>query len=256
MAYYVIGTVFKDLKKDVEAENYYKKGLVYEGGNMWAGRIYTSLSNIFSDRGNYEEALELAKKSLDLLRIEKNIIGQSRALSDIGGIYRKLKNYDSAIDYLFQGLKLREEVKLIHFILGSLLEIASIYNEQGNKEAALSYFLKAEPLAVETGHQSRLAIVYQNLATLYKTTGNLAFSLEYYEKLIQLTIELNKKEREIKINDLQNALIQEKEQEIERLKNVELKNAYDLITEKNKEITDSIHYAKRIQTALWPLKVF
>jgi serine phosphatase RsbU (regulator of sigma subunit) len=34
------------------------------------------------------------------------------------------------------------------------------------------------------------------------------------------------------------------------LRNVELKEAYNLISEKNKEITDSIQYAKRIQKAL------
>jgi len=34
------------------------------------------------------------------------------------------------------------------------------------------------------------------------------------------------------------------------LKNVELKKAYGEIEEKNKSILDSIHYAKRIQSAL------
>lgn len=250
MAYYVIGTVYKDLKKFDEAEKYYTTGLTFESRNSWGGRIYTSLSNIYNDRSQFEKALELALKSLQILRDEKNEIGESRALSDIGIIYKKLKKYDHALDYLFQGLKIREKINLKHFILGSLLEIATIYKEQENYNEALLYFLKAEPLANETNHQSRLTVVYQNIATLYKLILNYSKSLEYYEKYMQLVIELNSKEREIKINDLQSSLLQDKEQEIERLKNVELKNAYNLITEKNKEITDSIQYAKRIQKAL------
>ena len=49
------------------------------------------------------------------------------------------------------------------------------------------------------------------------------------------------------VSKIENA---QKEAEINRLKNVELKNAFDVIAEKNKDITDSINYAKRIQQAL------
>jgi len=48
----------------------------------------------------------------------------------------------------------------------------------------------------------------------------------------------------------------EKEAEIERLKNVELKKAYIIIEEKNKDILDSIRYAKRIQNSLLPTEVY
>ena len=44
----------------------------------------------------------------------------------------------------------------------------------------------------------------------------------------------------------------EQEKEIYRLRNVELKNAYDIIDEKNKDILANISYASRIQQALLP----
>jgi hypothetical protein len=47
-----------------------------------------------------------------------------------------------------------------------------------------------------------------------------------------------------------------RETELERVKNVGLKNAFKLIEEKNKEILDSIHYASRIQRALLPTEIF
>jgi serine phosphatase RsbU (regulator of sigma subunit) len=250
-AYYVIGTVYKDLKKYNEAEAYYKTGIkITVKNDIWSGRIYTGLSNIYNERGQYEEALELAMKSLEILKAENNKVGESRALSDIGIIYKKLKKYNDALKYFSEALKIREELNITPFILGSLLDMAGIYIEQNNNTEAISFFLKAEVIALETNHQVRLAGVFQNLITLYKQIDNYLKALEYSEKYIQLTIELNNKERETKITNLQGSLLQEKEQEIERLRNVELKNAYDLITEKNQEITDSIHYAKRIQKAL------
>ncbi len=51
---------------------------------------------------------------------------------------------------------------------------------------------------------------------------------------------------------MQTALLKEKEEEIERLRNVELKDAYAVISERNKEVTDSINYAKRIQQCMLP----
>jgi serine phosphatase RsbU (regulator of sigma subunit) len=251
MAYYVTGTAYKDLKKFDEAEKYYKKGITYdERGTTWSGRIYTSLSNVYNDRGNYEEALELAFKSLHILEAEKNFVGMSRTYTDMGNIYRKLGKYDEALDYLFRGLKIREETKLRQFVLGSLIEISEVYVEQKNYGEAINYLQKALPIALETGHQVRTNIVYQKLAELYKVTRQFEDAISHYEKSIQLTAEINQKEREAKISVMQNNLLQEKEQEIERLKNVELKSAYSLISEKNKEITDSIQYARRIQKAL------
>jgi serine phosphatase RsbU (regulator of sigma subunit) len=251
MAYYVIGTVYKDLKKYDEAESYFLKGAKFNYDNSsWTGRIYTGLSNIYNEQGKYENALELAYKSLNILIKEKNKIAESRALNDIGSIYKTLKKFDQALDYFFQSLKIREEVNVLHFVLGSLLEIATIYLEMEHYSEAIFYFLKAESAALETNHQARLYIIYQKLAELYKITNELDRSINYYEKLILLSNEINSKEKDTKIDNLQNTLLLEKEQEIERLRNVELKNAYTLISEKNKEITDSIRYALRIQNAL------
>ncbi len=256
-AYYITGTVYKDLKKYADAEKYYKTGVRFDSqNNMWSGRIYTGLSNIYTENGQYEKALELGYKSLDILRFEKNNIGESRALSDIGAIYKKLKKYDEALRYFSEGLKIREDVNMRPFVLGSLIDIAATYIDKGDKKEAIAFFLKAEVIALETNLPVRLAHVYQSLATLYKLTNNYTDSIDYYEKFIQLTLELNRKESETKISNLQSSLLHEKEQEIERLKNVELKNAYRLITEKNKEITDSIEYAKRIQTALITSEIY
>jgi serine phosphatase RsbU (regulator of sigma subunit) len=250
MAFYVTGTVFKDLKKYDEAESYYLKGIKVADHLSWSGRIFTGLSNIYSERGNNEEALELALKSLDILKTEKNLVGVSRALTDIGGIHKKMNHPDIALNYFFEALKIREDKNMRHFILGSYIEIAGAYEETSDTKNAIDYFIKAENLAKEISHEVRLSIAYLKLAGLYKRTNNLSQSIDYFEKYIALSGELNRKERENKVATLQNALLLEKEQEIERLKNVELKNANTLISEKNKEITDSIHYAKRIQKAL------
>lgn len=251
MAYYVVGTVYKDLKKHNEAEKYYLKGLSFkEDANIWTARIQTGLSNIYNERGEYHKALDLILKSIEVNKKENNKGGESRALNDIGLIYRKLKEYDLSLDYLQKGLNIRKEIKRIHLVLSSYIEIAETYLEMGNLSAALNYLLISEPIAVEINHTGKLSILYRQIASIYKKNNEFKEAVAYFEKLNELFLVINKKEKEQKINESQHIILQEKIQEIERLKNVELKNAYDLISTKNKEILDSIHYAKRIQDTL------
>ncbi|MBI3136304.1 MAG: tetratricopeptide repeat protein [Bacteroidetes bacterium] len=251
MACYVVGTIYKDLQKPDDAERFFRLGISTDlDYNSWNARVYTGLSNILSSREEFEEALKMGQKGLELLRYEDNQIGVSRALNDLGAIYQRLKQYDKALEYISEALKIRKENNFKHFVLGSLLDIAGIYFEKEEYDKALPYYLEAEPLAISTNHSGRLAVVYRRVAEIYKKTGNLNESVAAFEKLIEVINVRNQQDKEAKISQSESKLLKEKEDEIERLRNVELKHAYDLIAEKNKEITDSIHYANRIQKTI------
>lgn len=251
MAFYVMGTVYKDLKKYSEAERYYREGIESnEHADVWTGRIYASLSNILAEQGKYYDALDLAKKSLNILIDAKNLNGQSRALNDIGCIYKKLGDNEKALENLFRALDIRKQHNLKHFVLPSLIDIAEVYLQKGDKENAIKYFLEAEEYGKETKHFLRLTLVYKSLANIYKEQKNFQLLVETYEKLIEMNAKAHAIEREAKLNQSESKLVKEKEEEIERLKNFELKKAYEVIEQRNKDIHDSITYAKRIQNAL------
>ena len=254
MAYYTVGTVYKDLKKYDECVHYYQKGMAIDGmrNTMWGGRIMAGLSNVFVEQQKFDEAIEMSLHSLQILDEQNNPIGQSRVLNDIGIIYKKQKDYNSALDYFFRSLKIREQSELKQFVLSNLIEIADVYSETGEKQKAIEHLEKAIAVATHINQPAKLAQIYQQLCNIYKSQNDFERSLACAEKFIAITNELHVEERNKKIQVLQNSLLEEKEQEIERLRNVELKHAYELISEKNKEILDSINYAKRIQAAILP----
>ena len=258
MGCYILGTIYKDLKKYDEAENYYQTGISNSSNiqSSWLGRIYSSLANIYTHQQKYDEAIEISIKALQILKAENNTIGESRSLSDIGVIYKKQKKYNKALHYLFEGLKIRESRDLKQFVLTSLMEIGNTYYLYNKLDEALIYFLKAEQIAVELNTEPKLIIIYQERASAYKSLNNFAEAVLYYEKLFSISISFHEKQLDIKLSNVSNDLITEKEAEIERLKNVELKAAYDLIEEKNKEILQSMRYASRIQKALLPSEKF
>lgn len=254
MAFYVAGTVYKDLGRFAESEKHYREGLASSDprSKNWIGRMQTSLSGIYTSQGKYQEALALSLEALRDLRAEGNVIAESRALTDIGVIQKKVKDYDAALRSLTAGLVIREEQGMKHFTLTSLLEIADLYTETNRVGEAVATLLKAEAIAIGINLPARLGVIYKALALAYKQAAEFERALFYYEKFLTITLDLTRNDSEKRINELHNDLLQEKEQEIERLKNVELKHAYQIISEKQKEILDSIQYAKRIQQSLLP----
>ncbi len=251
MAFYVMGTIYKDLKRLTEAERYYREGIENDHtANTWTGRIYASLAGMLTEREEYKQALEYGLRSLEILRSSNNLIGESRALSDIGVIYKKLNENDLALEYFFKGLEIRKNNNLKHFILASLIDIAEVYMQMGDDKNAINYFEQAEHYGSETGHFNRQVIVYKNLSNIYKKRKEFEKVVETYEKLFAINAKVHQAEKEAKLNQSESKLLKEKEEEIERLKNFELKKAYEVIEQRNKDIHDSITYAKRIQDAL------
>jgi serine phosphatase RsbU (regulator of sigma subunit) len=87
----------------------------------------------------------------------------------------------------------------------------------------------------------------------YKKQKKTTLALKHFEEFYTLRTQLLSDEAASNIRRLQADFEKEKSEkqaEIERLKNVELKIAYEVIEQKNKDIRDSIQYAKGIQDAI------
>ena len=109
--------------------------------------------------------------------------------------------------------------------------------------------------AEETKTKPKIYYCHQKLSELFKKKGDFEKAYEHIEKFYSIKSEVAGEEASNMLKDLETSHATEKserEKEIHRLKNVELKKAHDDIAEKNKEITDSINYAKRIQEAILP----
>jgi serine phosphatase RsbU (regulator of sigma subunit) len=254
MAYYITGTVYKDLGKLEDAERYFITGarIVTDGTDMWKGRIYAALSSLYTSQEKYDQAIGYVLKSLDELKGGKNEIAESRTYTELAQIYKKQKKYKESLDYFLRGLRIREQLPMRQFEMISLVEISLFHIELGEEEQAIGYLKRAEIIAMEINHDPQLARICKELGDIYKHQEDHKQALEYYEKFMRIRTELSRQETEKKIADAQTTVVKEKEEEIERLRNVELKHAYEIISERNKEVTDSINYARRIQHSILP----
>lgn len=253
-----IGTIFSDLNNYDSALFYYNKALSIAEKIQDPNALTTAYSNIgeiYGKKGNAEKALEYFKKSL-AIDIESNddygmIISYTNvgnALKDLGKYIESLENYRKA-----ERLCIDNDAKpLLKDLYFAMAESYKHNNDFGNAYSYLSKYtvLNDSILNKETTKQiaemdvkyqsekkdkeltiKDAEIVKQQADASKKATQRNAFLIGFLLILCLVFFILKGYRQKQKAN-------------------VEILKQKDIIEEKNKSITDSIHYAKRIQKAL------
>jgi serine phosphatase RsbU (regulator of sigma subunit) len=257
-AEYFLGNFYSDLKNNQQAIGYLNRAIDifssvdYDTG---LGRAYSSLSSVYQRMEDYDKALDLAQRAKEIQEKSGNGMGLSRSLNDIGSIYASVKNYVKAIEYLHKSLELREQISNKQATITTLTELGEVYEKIGKHDEAIEYLKRAEAMATEIDARVKLLRINQALVAVYRAVNEPWKALGHFEKSYELQQYMLSRDNETKVQNLEARFAAEKkkqESEIYRLRNVELKKAYEEIEEKNKEITDSILYARRIQEAILP----
>ncbi len=256
---YALGVFHYDLKDYPASEIYYKKALDhFKDGRTKTfsqSRCRSGLGSVMIATGRLDEALEYISVSVEGYRKLQNRIGEARALNDLGMIFKSQGKYREAETELKKSLELREASKYHQGIITTCFELGGLYLKEKDHTQAMEYLNKALLIAEETNTKPKIFQIHGTLGELYKETKDLEKALFHKEKFFEVKDEVTGEQATNKLKNLQTQFAtekSEKEAEIHRLKNVELKKAYAEIEEKNKSIVDSINYAKRIQQAILP----
>ena len=252
---YLLGGYFIDLKDYEQAEKHYKRAYkvfdeVKEDNGR--GRIINGLANVHYLKGEYDLALENAHQALDIHLLKENYNSISRDYNDLGKFYKAKKEYQKAFEYYGKALKIRLDNDFYTAVVTTLTEIGTLHLELENTQEAITFLQKAIEEAQKLDAKAKLFRIHLLLSNAYKKDSNYEkafFHLEKYNEIKQLALG---DENSARIKNLETQFAAEKaqqESEIYRLRNVELREAYALIEEKNKDITASINYAQRIQNA-------
>ncbi len=256
VVYYQAAELNSEFKNYEVAIEYYNKGLEFtEKNNALYGRLYNGLGMAYMLTGNWEKALENLHRSLEVVAIRPNKLLESKTYSDIGTYYLKHGKLDEALKNELKSLKIRTDNKYMNPATTSYIRLAEIYFAKKDHENALLHGNKAVEQAEQMKTLIKLYEAHEILSKIHEEKGNLKDAYFHYKKFHQVKEEVHNQEVMRKIEELNSQHkieSMEKEQEIFKLKNVELKAAFDEIENKQKEILDSIHYAKRIQNALMP----
>jgi tetratricopeptide (TPR) repeat protein len=263
-----IGNIYNS-KKDYEKglENLLQALELKEQYGSGKGEIANSLiniGNVYCIKKNYGKAMDYYTRTLKLSEEIGNKNGLSLSQINIGMLYGKMGDLPKEIEFLQRGIVLARELGRKDLLKDAYQELADAYSKQKEFEKAFKfhtlYSSLKDTLLNETNTRS-----INELQTQYQTEKKeKAIKLLTQEKEIE-AVRLGR--QRILIYSILGGLIlvltgagfitkslrvtRKQKQIIERQKEV-VEEQKGVVETKNKEITDSITYAKRLQKAILP----
>lgn len=258
------GDLYRNLNKLDTADFYYKKAVLLAERKKDSSSIiqlYYNYALIPSNRGDFKTAIEYCQKGLliaEKLKSNTRINNGHRQISDM---YRNAGDWQNSKKHLMYVVKEAEEYKRELSLIGYYRRMSEIEFQLKNHKNAYEYLLKNIEL-------------FEKHNNAEKTSGLIKTEEVNLKKQKQLEINLanEQKENERKVKNISfialgvslilmcgillmflkikksNKIITSQKQEVETQKHI--------VDEKQKEILDSITYAKRLQQAILPPQEF
>ena len=282
-SYSNIGKTYQEQGDFEQALGYHNKSLKIreEIGHLARADSYKNIGLICKEQGNYEKALEYYYKSLKIKEEMDDKSSMATLYNNIGNICKIKGKFDEALAYYDKGLKIAEQLGHKKGISNSYINLAWHSFDENNYTKALIFSKKALDLAQEAGVVIEMRNASEILYKAYKKAQQPAMALEMHELYITMRDSINSiknKEATIKLeyqheyekekamDDAKNRAQLEKQQLLTYGTGAGLllvlgfsllifnrfkvtKKQKGVIQQKNKHITESINYARRIQTA-------
>jgi serine phosphatase RsbU (regulator of sigma subunit) len=232
--------------------------------------IATMLQNIgtiYQDKNDDSKALEYFNKSLYLQKEINDKRGIGFSLYYIGGVYLDEKDFTKALSYEQSGLVYAKELGYPRDISLTASKLSEIYQAQNKWHDAFKmqelYFLMRDSINNETTRKASIRKQFQ-----YEYEKKETILKAEQEKERAVSEEKSRKQVIIIWSFIVGFLlvvifagfishslrVTRKQKQIIEIKSKETEYQKKIIEEKNKDITDSINYAKRIQQAKLPNK--
>jgi serine phosphatase RsbU (regulator of sigma subunit)/predicted negative regulator of RcsB-dependent stress response len=240
-----IGSVFLELKEYDKALESFERSLhITEsiGDKEGVAVGYNNLGYVYEKKGDHQKAIEHQEKSLALAK-ELNVKTLiNNAYTGLAEAYVKINDYHSAYKYR----TLSSDIKDTIFDIESNRNITEMQTRFDTEKKEKENEILKQRVEIQSLDNKRQQLV------LYSITGGLVlvgalgfFAFRSYRIKRRANISLAKQNKEI----------EDKNTELHRAYS-EIEQKSTLLEEKNKDITDSIKYAKRIQQAILPTTFF
>ena len=265
-----IGVVYKHLQDFDKALEYYGKALEIDTKNNnidGQSRHLGNIGVIHKNLKNYEEAITYYFKALEISEQQNDLEGILIKSQNIGNLYILLGKYAKAEKYIQRALDLSKQLGSLNGLYSAYSKQTTLYEHMGKDKEALKSL--------------RLAMAYkdsifneENKKEILRQEVNFEFekkqAIEQAEHEKELAVAASEQKRQqlflvflavvllaviiisfiiyksLKNSNKQKQLIEQQKFEVEQQKII--------VDNKNKEITDSIIYARRIQQAILPPK--
>ena len=273
-----LAIIYDELGRLDSSLHYYNKALdlyLKVGNRSQLGSCYDNMSLIFLQKKDFEKAIEYHSKGFEIRKQIADTMGIMASMENLGTIYIKQKKPDAAIEISNQVLAIARRFNAREDVKYALINLKDAYEMKNDIHKA--YMIQEELMSLKDSlrnlenmnHIAELEARFKN-----KEQEAELGEIKLQQKLVEQENESNHRRKNfwiiilvisgvsfLLISSLVFRRYKEKQRVADELekKNEAIKSqkhiidtAYAELAEINKDITDSIRYAKRIQEAIFP----
>lgn len=146
---------------------------------------YRGIGYIWTERGEWDKALENYKNSSKISEILDDKEGLAEVYRLLGNIYWKISEYNESLKYLNKSLEIAEEIENTLLIGKVYGEIGLIHSDKNYHEEAHKYLEKSLKLLEKSSCITEMGRAMNGLGTLCYDLSNYHKAIEYFEKCIK-----------------------------------------------------------------------
>lgn len=252
--------------------------------------VYNNMAIVNYHLQNYDNVRSYFEKAYQIYLKQGNLRRQLMALSNLAEIHNIIGQKDKALEIYFSVLEIENKLGQKGEMTKTLFLIGDAYQSRKDYKKAKEYFLKSLKISEEIGALIDIRDAYSNLTNVYKSQNNFKEALYYHEHFVAMHDSIFNAEKAKQIQEIETQYeTKKKEQQIKNLENERIikdlkikkqrfflfsfffgflfislfivvlykqnqriRTANKILAYQKKQITDSIEYASRIQTAILP----
>ncbi|MCX8081549.1 MAG: tetratricopeptide repeat protein [Bacteroidia bacterium] len=266
-----IGSIYFEKKQYELSLGYFEEALQLNKQLNHIARISTNLINIgsiYSELKNYDKAAFFFKESIEYANKSGRVSNIGICKLNLAEIEFLKKNYGKSENLLKESIELFKAEENIFRLSDAYQKLSNIYELTGNYKEAVKYYklfyrFKDSTVSEDIKYKAHLSEIKYNYEK-----GRLQDSIRHIAQQEKYKSEIKEQRNQLKIRRIQQmalivvifmiaviTFVIYNRFKIVRMQNIIIENQKREVTLKNKEIMDSIRYARRFQEILLPDEV-
>ena len=262
-----MGNVYMDAHDYKTAEQYEIESLNViraAGDNYYTALCYTNVAEFYDATKQYDKAKDYYETALQLQVRSVDKEGMSYTLSGLGELYRNEGNYPMALEYALMAYDTAVSIQLMGRVKDEAKILSDIYEKLHQPDKALVYYKQYIKVRDSLDNKEEAKKLISAELTHDFEQKQQAEKMEDEEKQV-MADEREKREHLVRnfylggllavlafmVVLIRSLLRIRKSRQIITEQKLEVEKQKLIVDEKNKDITDSIKYASRIQHALF-----
>lgn len=228
-SYNNIGTIYSKISNyDKSLEYHFKSIKIRPKGKSQRDNAvsYTNIGNVYYFQNKLDKALEYHKKALEIKKKADNKRTIAFSYTSLGRIYKKNNDNKKAIEFYRKAKNIFDKISDKRGIAFCTQWLGILFYENENQERGLKCLHKSLSIAQEIGAKEIQIKVYSVLSKIWESKKDFEKALQSFKKYNSLKEEILNEKKSKKIAEMQakyDTVKKQKELEIYRLKNIELK---------------------------------